>query len=60
MLSRSGVLTWTVSRWNLSSLNGIATSTDGSKIYVTFTGPEFVPLLSGVLELPAFEGSAHH
>jgi hypothetical protein len=36
------------------NLNGIASSTDGSKIYVTFTGPEFVPLLSGVLELPAF------
>jgi hypothetical protein len=36
------------------NLNGIATSTDGSKIYVTFTGPESVPLLSGVLELPAF------
>jgi hypothetical protein len=36
------------------NLNGIATSTDGSTIYVTFTGPEFAPLLSGVLELPAF------
>jgi hypothetical protein len=36
------------------SLNGIAASSDGSTIYVTFTGPEFAPLLSGVLELPAF------
>ena len=36
------------------NLNGIATSPDGSTIYVTFTGPEFEALLSGVLELPAF------
>jgi hypothetical protein len=36
------------------NLNGIATSPDGNKIYVTFTGPEFVPLLSGVLEVPTF------
>jgi hypothetical protein len=36
------------------NLNGIAASPDGNKIYVTFTGPKFVPLLSGVLELPAF------
>src|SRR5215471_408873 len=36
------------------SLNGIATSADGSKIYVTFTtaGPG---MFDGVLELPAFQ-----
>jgi hypothetical protein len=37
------------------NLNGVATSSDGSTIYVTFTGPEFAPLLGGVLELPAFK-----
>jgi hypothetical protein len=36
------------------NLNGIAASPDRNKIYATFTGPKFVPLLSGVLELPAF------
>ena len=35
------------------SLNGIATSPDGSKIYVTFTNPG-PAALQGVLELPAF------
>jgi len=34
------------------SLNGIATSTDGKTIYVTFTGPGRSP--AGVLALPAF------
>jgi hypothetical protein len=34
------------------SLNGIATSTDGKTIYVTFTGPGESP--GGVLALPAF------
>jgi hypothetical protein len=33
-------------------LNGIATSTDGNTIYVTFTGPGRSP--AGVLALPAF------
>jgi hypothetical protein len=37
-----------------ASLNGIATSTDGSKIYVTFTGPGYSVYQGGVLELPAF------
>jgi len=35
-----------------ASLNGIATSTDGKTIYVTFTGPGRSP--AGVLALPAF------
>jgi hypothetical protein len=35
------------------SLNGIATSPDGSKIYVTFVNPGPVTL-HGILELPAF------
>src|SRR5271167_1530766 len=35
-------------------LNGIATSTDGSKIYVTFTRPDYRAYQGGVLELPAF------
>lgn len=35
-----------------ASLNGIATSTDGNTIYVTFTGPGRSP--AGVLALPAF------
>jgi hypothetical protein len=35
------------------SLNGIATSPDGSKIYVTFTSPG-PAMFHGVLELPAF------
>jgi len=37
-----------------ASLNGIATSTDGSKIYVTFTRPDYRAYQGGVLELPAF------
>jgi hypothetical protein len=37
-----------------ASLNGIATSTDGSKIYVTFTGPGYSAYQGGVLALPAF------
>jgi hypothetical protein len=36
------------------SLNGIATSPDGSKIYVTFTNPG-PAALHGILELPAFQ-----
>jgi hypothetical protein len=39
---------------NNASLNGIATSTDGSKIYVTFTRPGKSAYQGGVLELPAF------
>jgi hypothetical protein len=39
---------------NNASLNGIATSPDGSKIYVTFTGPGYGAYQGGVLELPAF------
>jgi DNA-binding beta-propeller fold protein YncE len=35
-----------------ASLNGIATSTDGTTIYVTFTGPSSSQ--GGVLALPAF------
>jgi hypothetical protein len=35
-----------------ASLNGIATSTDGKTIYVTFTGPS--QSRGGVLALPAF------
>jgi hypothetical protein len=38
---------------NNASLNGIATSPDGMKIYVTMTGPG--NRNGGVLELPAFE-----
>src|SRR5271166_6912382 len=37
-----------------ANLNGIAASTDGSKIYVTFTGPGHSAFQGGVLELPAF------
>jgi hypothetical protein len=39
-----------------ASLNGIATSTDGKTIYVTFTGPSQnpPPFRGGVLALPAF------
>ena len=33
-------------------LNGIATTRDGSKIYLTFTGPDKDQ--GGVLEVPAF------
>ena len=33
-------------------LNGIATARDGSKIYLTFTGPDEEQ--GGVLEVPAF------
>ena len=36
------------------TINGIATSTDGTKIYVTFTTPTTVQ--GGLLELPAFGG----
>ena len=39
---------------NNASLNGIATSSDGSKIYVTFTRPGRSAYQGGVLELPAF------
>jgi hypothetical protein len=39
---------------NNASLNGIATSTDGKKIYVTFTRPGHSAYQGGVLELPAF------
>jgi hypothetical protein len=39
---------------NNASLNGIATSTDGSKIYVTFTRPGHSAYQGGVLEVPAF------
>jgi hypothetical protein len=35
-----------------ASLNGIAASTDGTTIYVTFTGPSNEQ--GGVLALPAF------
>jgi hypothetical protein len=38
--------------WDNGSLNGIATSTDGKTIYVTYTGPGRSP--GGVLALPAF------
>jgi hypothetical protein len=39
---------------NNASLNGIATSTDGSKIYLTFTRPGHNAYQGGVLEVPAF------
>jgi hypothetical protein len=39
---------------NNASLNGIATSSDDSKIYVTFTRPGHSAYQGGVLELPAF------
>jgi hypothetical protein len=39
---------------NNASLNGIATSPDGSKIYVTFTRPGHSAYQGGVLEVPAF------
>jgi hypothetical protein len=39
---------------NNASLNGIATSSDGSKIYVTFTRPGHSEYQGGVLELQAF------
>jgi hypothetical protein len=40
---------------NNASLNGIATSTDGSKIYLTFTRPGHSAYQGGVLEVPAFK-----
>jgi hypothetical protein len=40
---------------NNASLNGIATSSDDSKIYVTFTRPGHSAYQGGVLELPAFQ-----
>jgi hypothetical protein len=39
---------------NNFAINGIATSTDGTKIYVTFTSP--TPVQGGLLELAAFGG----
>ena len=39
---------------NNASLNGIATSSDGSEIYVTFTRPGRSAYQGGVLALPAF------
>jgi hypothetical protein len=39
---------------NNASLNGIATSTDGKKIYLTFTRPGHSAYQGGVLEVPAF------
>jgi hypothetical protein len=39
---------------NNFAINGIATSVDGSKIYVTFTTP--TNLQGGLLEVPAFGG----
>jgi hypothetical protein len=39
---------------NNASLNGIATSTDGSKIYLTFTRPGHSAYQGGVLEVSAF------
>jgi hypothetical protein len=39
---------------NNSSLNGIATSTDGKNIYVTVTRPGQGGVQGGVLALPAF------
>jgi hypothetical protein len=39
---------------NNASLNGIATSTDGSKIYLTFTRPGHSAYQGGVLEVPTF------
>jgi hypothetical protein len=38
--------------WDNASLNGIATSTDGTTIYVTYTGPGRSP--GGALALAAF------
>ena len=38
---------------NNFSINGIATSVDGKKIYVTFTAPN---VQGGLLQLPAFVG----
>jgi hypothetical protein len=40
------------------AINGIATSVDGSKIYVTFTTP--TKLEGGLLEVPAFGGCSLH
>jgi hypothetical protein len=39
---------------NNARLNGIATSAEDTKIYVTFTRPGHSPYQGGVLELPAF------
>ena len=39
---------------NNASLNGIATSTEGRKIYLTFTRPGHNAYEGGVLELTAF------
>jgi hypothetical protein len=39
---------------NNASLNGIATSSDDRKTYVTFTRPGHSAYQGGVLELPAF------
>ncbi len=37
-----------------ASLNGIATSTDGSEVYLTFTRPGHSDYQGNVLEVPAF------
>jgi hypothetical protein len=44
---------------NNASLNGIATSTDGSKIYLTFTRPGHSAYQGGVLEVPALCAADH-
>jgi hypothetical protein len=44
---------------NNASLNGIATSTDGSKIYLTFTRPGHSAYQGGVLEVPALCATDH-
>jgi hypothetical protein len=44
---------------NNASLNGIATSTDGKKIYVTFTRPGHSAYQGGVLEVPALCAADH-
>jgi hypothetical protein len=44
---------------NNASLNGIAASTDGSKIYLTFTRPGHSAYQGGVLEVPALCAADH-
>jgi hypothetical protein len=44
---------------NNASLNGIATSTDGKKIYLTFTRPGHSAYQGGVLEVPALCAADH-
>ena len=57
-LYENGVSRALVLDYNDFAINGIATSVDGSKIYVTFTTP--TKLQGGLLEVPVFGGCSVH